>query len=143
MRCLGRITPDTKQETRIYPLPHTYVIKDLVPDLTQFYRQHRTIKPYLQRTTPSPDVGAASPPGVQVANMTIRAKSTVKARRIERSWMDCMNAFCAPAARRRAHRIGGTRKNIWVQLFSCSPTAGWPIREMSAEKSEKLCSTTR
>lgn len=41
---------------KIYPLPHTYVVKDLVPDLTQFYKQYKSIKPYLQRDTPAPDV---------------------------------------------------------------------------------------
>lgn len=55
----GRIPSDTKQETRIYPLPHTYVVKDLVPDLTQFYKQYKSIKPYLQRTTAAPDVSGA------------------------------------------------------------------------------------
>ena len=52
----GRIPTDTKHEARIYPLPHTYVVKDLVPDLTQFYKQYKSIKPYLQRETKSPDV---------------------------------------------------------------------------------------
>jgi succinate dehydrogenase (ubiquinone) iron-sulfur subunit len=41
---------------KIYPLPHTYVVKDLVPDLTQFYKQYKSIKPYLQRDTPAEDV---------------------------------------------------------------------------------------
>lgn len=31
----------------IYPLPHMYVIKDLVPDLTNFYSQYKSIKPWL------------------------------------------------------------------------------------------------
>ena len=52
----ARIPTDTAKESRIYPLPHTYVVKDLVPDLTHFYKQYRSIKPYLQRETPSPDV---------------------------------------------------------------------------------------
>ena len=26
---------------KIYPLPHMQVVKDLVPDLTNFYAQHR------------------------------------------------------------------------------------------------------
>jgi succinate dehydrogenase (ubiquinone) iron-sulfur subunit len=30
-------------------------IKDLVSDLTLFYKQYRSIKPYLQRSTPAPD----------------------------------------------------------------------------------------
>lgn len=52
----GRIPTDTKQESRIYPLPHTYVVKDLVPDLTQFYKQYKSIKPYLQSDDKAPDV---------------------------------------------------------------------------------------
>ena len=39
----------------IYPLPHMPVIKDLVPDLTTFYDQHRSIEPWLKTTTPAPD----------------------------------------------------------------------------------------
>lgn len=39
---------------RIYPLPHTAVVKDLVPDLTTFYAQYASIKPWLQTRTPSP-----------------------------------------------------------------------------------------
>lgn len=54
LACLCRIS-DTDKVTRIYPLPHTYVVKDLVPDMTQFYKQYKSIKPYLQRKTPSPD----------------------------------------------------------------------------------------
>jgi succinate dehydrogenase (ubiquinone) iron-sulfur subunit len=55
-RSLGRIPTETAKESRIYPLPHTYVVKDLVPDLTHFYQQYKSIKPYLQRDTKSPDV---------------------------------------------------------------------------------------
>lgn len=31
----------------IYPLPHMYIIKDLIPDLTNFYTQYKKIKPWL------------------------------------------------------------------------------------------------
>ncbi|KAF2857259.1 succinate dehydrogenase iron-sulfur subunit mitochondrial precursor [Piedraia hortae CBS 480.64] len=55
LACLCRIPTDTSQQSRIYPLPHMYVVKDLVPDLTLFYKQYKSIKPYLQRETPSPD----------------------------------------------------------------------------------------
>ena len=40
---------------RIYPLPHMPVVKDLVPDLTHFYAQHASIKPYLDTQTPAPE----------------------------------------------------------------------------------------
>ncbi len=39
----------------VYPLPHMPVIKDLVPDLTTFYDQHRSIQPWLKTTSPTPD----------------------------------------------------------------------------------------
>ena len=39
---------------KIYPLPHMPVVKDLVPDLTQFYAQHRSIEPWLQTVSPVP-----------------------------------------------------------------------------------------
>jgi succinate dehydrogenase / fumarate reductase iron-sulfur subunit len=41
-------------EVRIYPLPHMPVVKDLVPDLTNFYAQYAAIKPWLQTRTPAP-----------------------------------------------------------------------------------------
>ncbi len=33
---------------KLYPLPHMPVVKDLVPDLTDFYAQHAAIQPWLQ-----------------------------------------------------------------------------------------------
>jgi succinate dehydrogenase (ubiquinone) iron-sulfur subunit len=39
----------TNGKIKIYPLPHMEVIKDLVPDLTHFYEQHREIRPYLMK----------------------------------------------------------------------------------------------
>jgi succinate dehydrogenase / fumarate reductase iron-sulfur subunit len=38
----------------IYPLPHMPVIKDLVPDMSHFFAQYASIKPWLQTDTPSP-----------------------------------------------------------------------------------------
>ncbi|KAK5073472.1 succinate dehydrogenase complex, subunit B [Lithohypha guttulata] len=55
LACLCRIPTDPGKQTRIYPLPHTYVVKDLVPDLTHFYQQYKSIKPYLQRDTKPED----------------------------------------------------------------------------------------
>jgi succinate dehydrogenase / fumarate reductase iron-sulfur subunit len=39
----------------IYPLPHMSVIKDLVPDLTHFFAQHRSIEPWLKTESPAPE----------------------------------------------------------------------------------------
>ncbi|MGN6790336.1 MAG: succinate dehydrogenase iron-sulfur subunit [Rhodanobacteraceae bacterium] len=35
-------------DVSVYPLPHMPVVKDLVPDLTHFYAQYASIKPWLQ-----------------------------------------------------------------------------------------------
>ncbi len=45
---------DFSNDIAVYPLPHLPVIKDLVPDLTHFYAQYSSIKPWLQTQTPPP-----------------------------------------------------------------------------------------
>lgn len=47
LACLSPIDY-SKKTTTIYPLPHMYVVKDLIPDLTNFYAQHKIIEPWLQ-----------------------------------------------------------------------------------------------
>ena len=41
-------------EVPIYPLPHMEVVKDLVPDLTHFYAQYASIRPWLRTQTAAP-----------------------------------------------------------------------------------------
>jgi len=45
---------DSSGRITIYPLPHMPVIKDLVPDLSVFYAQHRSIEPWLKTEGPAP-----------------------------------------------------------------------------------------
>jgi succinate dehydrogenase / fumarate reductase iron-sulfur subunit len=45
---------EVKGDVKIYPLPHMPVIKDLVPDLSMFYAQHASVKPWLETSTPEP-----------------------------------------------------------------------------------------
>jgi succinate dehydrogenase / fumarate reductase, iron-sulfur subunit len=42
------------KDVQISPLPHMPVMKDLVPDLTQFYAQYASIEPWLHTETPEP-----------------------------------------------------------------------------------------
>jgi len=49
-----KATDDIAGDVKIYPLPHMPVQKDLVPDLTHFYAQYASIKPWLQAQTPAP-----------------------------------------------------------------------------------------
>jgi succinate dehydrogenase / fumarate reductase iron-sulfur subunit len=48
-------TKDEAAPVKIYPLPHQPVVKDLVPDLTNFYAQYASIQPWLQTVTPAPE----------------------------------------------------------------------------------------
>eukprot|EP00927_Polykrikos_kofoidii_P026918 TRINITY_DN2387_c1_g1_i6.p1 TRINITY_DN2387_c1_g1~~TRINITY_DN2387_c1_g1_i6.p1 ORF type:complete len:316 (-),score=45.50 TRINITY_DN2387_c1_g1_i6:323-1207(-) len=48
LACLLYIEPSANA-IEIQPLPHTYVVKDLVPDLTNFYNQYKAIEPWLKR----------------------------------------------------------------------------------------------
>ena len=45
---------DIAKDVKIYPLPHMPVVKDLVPDLTNFFAQYASIKPWIQTRTPAP-----------------------------------------------------------------------------------------
>src|SRR5712672_1183198 len=66
LACLCRIDRKEGKDTKIYPLPHSacstlvihhpadriplvlavYIVKDLVPDLTLFYKQYKSVQPY-------------------------------------------------------------------------------------------------
>mmetsp|Transcript_22438 Transcript_22438/g.34710 ORF Transcript_22438/g.34710 Transcript_22438/m.34710 type:complete len:265 (+) Transcript_22438:121-915(+) len=54
LACLCAIEKDSKP-TKIYPLPHMYVVKDLVPDMTNFYDQYKSIEPWLKTKSPKKD----------------------------------------------------------------------------------------
>jgi len=49
-----RALHDSSKDIAIFPLPHMPVVKDLVTDLTQFYAQYASIKPWLQTVSPPP-----------------------------------------------------------------------------------------
>jgi len=55
LACIAYIDQrNTSKATKIYPLPHMYVIKDLVPDMGNFYEQYRSIEPWLQPSETKP-----------------------------------------------------------------------------------------
>ncbi|XP_066157162.1 uncharacterized protein SdhB [Euwallacea fornicatus] len=56
LACICKIDSSLSKKTKVYPLPHMYVVKDLVPDLTNFYNQYKSIEPWLQRS----DTGKSS-----------------------------------------------------------------------------------
>ncbi len=46
---------EVKGDVSVTPLPHMEVVKDLVPDMTNFYAQYASIEPWLQTSSPTPD----------------------------------------------------------------------------------------
>jgi len=48
---LACLKPIEGKEINIYPLPHMRVLKDLVPDLSEFYEQYKSIEPWLKSST--------------------------------------------------------------------------------------------
>ncbi len=54
LACTRGMSEVKKDTITIYPLPHQPVIKDLVPDLTNFYAQHASVQPYLQTVSAAP-----------------------------------------------------------------------------------------
>lgn len=51
LACICNIDEDTSKSTKIYPLPHMFVVKDLVPDMNLFYAQYASIQPWIQKKT--------------------------------------------------------------------------------------------
>eukprot|EP00916_Digyalum_oweni_P013863 GHVL01022683.1.p1 GENE.GHVL01022683.1~~GHVL01022683.1.p1 ORF type:complete len:274 (-),score=36.80 GHVL01022683.1:310-1131(-) len=51
LACLTPV-PNQDDPVEVRPLPNMHVIKDLVPDMTNFYRQYKSVQPWLKRKTP-------------------------------------------------------------------------------------------
>ncbi|UYV67258.1 SDHB [Cordylochernes scorpioides] len=49
LACIHKIDKNLSKTIPIYPLPHLYVIKDLVPDMNNFYEQYKSVQPWLQQ----------------------------------------------------------------------------------------------
>ena len=83
LACLKPIE-EIKKDIKIYPLPHMRVVKDLVPDLTDAYKQLESIKPWLQNDEEKKDNNKNLSKNVQ--NPKDRSK-------LDGSW-ECVLCFC-------------------------------------------------
>ena len=70
---------DIRGDVKIYPLPHLYVVKDLVPDLNQSYAQLASVEPWLKT--------ASAPPERE------RLQSEEDRARLDGLW-ECILCFC-------------------------------------------------
>ncbi|XP_072969720.1 succinate dehydrogenase [ubiquinone] iron-sulfur subunit 1, mitochondrial-like [Typha angustifolia] len=58
LACLTKIgSGSNHRPTVIAPLPHMFVVKDLVVDMTNFYAQYKSVEPWLKRKGPAPEGG--------------------------------------------------------------------------------------
>ena len=101
---------EVKGAVRVYPLPHMPVVKDLVPDLTNFYAQHASIQPWLQTVSPTPQ------------------KEWKQSHEDRAKLEGSMSASFAPAARPRARAIGGIPTAISARPRCYKRSAGSWIR---------------
>lgn len=49
LACLCKVNRDPSHTSKVAPLPHMFVVRDLVTDFSNFYAQYKSIKPYLQK----------------------------------------------------------------------------------------------
>jgi succinate dehydrogenase / fumarate reductase, iron-sulfur subunit len=54
LACITKLA-EVKEPVVIRPLPGLPVIRDLIVDMSQFFKQYHSIKPYLQNDTPPPE----------------------------------------------------------------------------------------
>jgi succinate dehydrogenase / fumarate reductase iron-sulfur subunit len=54
LACITRLA-DLKEPVELRPLPGLPVIRDLVVDMSQFFKQYHSIKPYLQNSAQAPE----------------------------------------------------------------------------------------
>lgn len=132
-----------------------YIVKDLVPDLTQFYKQYKSIEPYLQNDNPPADReflqsqedrkkldGCVSTlPTTHLSAISHIYFLPLRHRNLpclcpfltthvcylyaDLVHSACTSASCARAARPRAPATGGTRTSTLGLRRSWLPTAGW------------------
>src|SRR3954470_6726577 len=54
LACVTKLT-ELKEPVVIRPLPGLPVIRDLIVDMSQFFKQYHSVQPYLQNETPAPE----------------------------------------------------------------------------------------
>ena len=83
LSCLKSIK-DIKNDIKVYPLPHMRIVKDLVPDLSNAYKQLESIRPWLETDNKLSKNTKSSKE--QIQSKKERAK-------LDESW-ECVLCFC-------------------------------------------------
>ena len=86
---------DIKGELNIYPLPHLKVVKDLIGDLSNLYKQYESIQPWLK-----------------TSKTDTEKQEILQSQKKGPSLTDITNAYYVLAALHHVLVIGGTGTNI-------------------------------
>ena len=62
LACVTKIS-DLKEPVKLRPLPGLPIIRDLIVDMTQFFKQYHSIKPYVINNDPPPEKERLQSPG--------------------------------------------------------------------------------
>ena len=95
---------ELKEPVVLKPLPGLPVVRDLIVDMTQFFKQYHSIQPCLINENPPPERERLQSPE-------------------EREELDGLSAHAAPRAARPS---GGTRTSSWARRACCRPTDSLP-----------------
>ena len=85
LACLKPMS-DVKKDIKIYPLPHMRIVKDLVPDLSNAYKQLESIKPWIDRNESQ----------VPQKNLTVieeKKQTPLERLKLDGMW-ECVLCFC-------------------------------------------------
>jgi succinate dehydrogenase / fumarate reductase, iron-sulfur subunit len=122
LACMTEID-DLPQPSSLRPLPGLPVIRDLIVDMTQFFKQYHSIKPFV--------VNEDAPPGARAPAVAGRARGAERAVRMHpvRLLLDLLPVVLVePGQVRGAGRA------------CCRPTASWPTTrdEATSERLDNL-----
>jgi len=120
LACTRRIDTNLNKVSKIYPLPHMYVIKDLVPDLSNFYAQYKSIEPYLKKKDESQE-------GKQQYLQSIEDREKLV---ISPHLLSCFEEFCCKHACQEAWLEGmGWGVAAWDAADHCGAYSGKELQE--------------
>ena len=119
LACLAHVT-EASEVTKIWPLPHMYVVKDLVPDMTNFYAQYKSIEPWLKKK----DESIKGEQFYQSEEDRNKLDGLYEVRVHNFELLLVFSAFSAHVARLHAHHTGGMATSTSDQPLSSKPTDG-------------------
>ena len=85
LACLKPIN-EVKNKVNIYPLPHMRVIKDLVPDLKEAFKQLESVKPWIEREDKDQDL-------LKSKKLSEKKQTPEDRSKLDGKW-ECVLCFC-------------------------------------------------